>query len=200
MARRRTAAAIPILLALAWLLLGGHVLLREDAAVGADAVFVLCCDNVGDARTARGLEVLRSTGAERLVLLNDPTGTYDPSAVATIYLRRQNAPMERTRVVGPVESTLDEARAGAALARRCGWDEVVVVTSPYHARRAGWLFERALPGAEVSVVPTNEPVRPSMWWSSGAETKAVLSEVGKIVASARYLFSRPAPLDVSAAC
>jgi uncharacterized SAM-binding protein YcdF (DUF218 family) len=51
----------------------------------------------------------------------------------------------------PVQSTRDEARAVAAIARAEGWNRIAVVTSPIHTRRACRTFERA--GVSVRCVP-----------------------------------------------
>jgi uncharacterized SAM-binding protein YcdF (DUF218 family) len=58
-------------------------------------------------------------------------------------------------------STADNAAEVAAVARRLGADEVVVVTSPWHAPRAGVLVRAALRGSGISVRTSSPPGRPS---------------------------------------
>ena len=45
--------------------------------------------------------------------------------------------------VGPVQNTHDEAEVVSTLARRRGWDRVILVTDPWHMRRAAAVFEKA---------------------------------------------------------
>jgi uncharacterized SAM-binding protein YcdF (DUF218 family) len=56
-------------------------------------------------------------------------------------------------------STAENAAEVAAVARRLGADEVVVVTSPWHERRAGILVRAALSGTGVSVRTSAPRVR-----------------------------------------
>jgi uncharacterized SAM-binding protein YcdF (DUF218 family) len=53
----------------------------------------------------------------------------------------QFAPGLTLHLIGPVESTHDEAVATATLAREQGWRRIAVVTSPLHTRRACAAFE-----------------------------------------------------------
>lgn len=55
------------------------------------------------------------------------------------------------------DSTRDEARAAAELARRRGWKQVVVVTSTYHVARTALLFKRCFDG-KVWVVGEDPPL------------------------------------------
>ena len=61
------------------------------------------------------------------------------------------ARLNRIMTTRPVKSTRDEALAVAQIARYRGWKRVVLVTSPFHSRRACMTFERA--GLTVSCIP-----------------------------------------------
>jgi uncharacterized SAM-binding protein YcdF (DUF218 family) len=152
-------------------------------------------------RAAAGADAWRASGAERIVVSH--AGPAD-ARVGEIrrFLRQRGVPEVAIRVVGPTSSTLEEARTAAGLAGRCGWDRVIVVTSPYHTRRAGFLFRRALgEGVEVTVIATDEPFHSGLWWAHAGDTRAVLSEWAKGVVALRYLFGRPQPEDPGpAAC
>lgn len=74
------------------------------------------------------------------------------------------------------DSTRGEARALARLARESGWNEVVLVTSTYHATRARMLLERCFDG-RVEVVAATPPRQPLHWaaavvheWAAMVET------------------------------
>jgi uncharacterized SAM-binding protein YcdF (DUF218 family) len=60
-------------------------------------------------------------------------------------------------------STADNASEVAAVSRRLGADEVVVVTSQWHAPRAAMLFRAALRGSGISVRTSSPRGRPSAW-------------------------------------
>jgi uncharacterized SAM-binding protein YcdF (DUF218 family) len=76
-----------------------------------------------------------------------------------------------------------------------------VVTSPYHTRRAGWLFRRALGFPfVVRVLSDGEPHNRWTWWSDDATTEEVVLEWTKMLVAARYLFDRPDAPDPGVAC
>jgi uncharacterized SAM-binding protein YcdF (DUF218 family) len=61
------------------------------------------------------------------------------------------ARLDRVMTTRPVKSTRDEALAVADIAKYRGWKRIVVVTSPFHSRRACATFERV--GLTVSCIP-----------------------------------------------
>lgn len=134
---------------------------RIDSLVPAPAVVVLA----GNARTdgelssrpldriLRGYEILHAGYAPLLVL----TRSQNESDSWTNIVRRQmtalgfSYPIE---TVGPVVDTHDEALAVAALARQNHWPRIILVTSPWHMRRAAAVFESA--GVSVICAPSLE--------------------------------------------
>ena len=85
------------------------------------------------------------------------------------YLASRGIDRRRIVVVPLAESsTWGEARALTAAMRRTSIRRVVLVTSPYHTRRALAVFRSSLAadGITVGVVPAfeNSPARPASWW------------------------------------
>lgn len=83
------------------------------------------------------------------------------------------------------DNTAHEARTLAALAREHGWRSVLVVTSKFHTRRAGFAFRRALKGTGVDVRVRStryDPANPDRWWASRSDLRWVLSEGPKFAA------------------
>ena len=64
-------------------------------------------------------------------------------------------------------------------------ETVVVVTSPYHVRRARTILRDALPGRDVLVVGNHHEKLPDDWWTEQEATRNVLLEGIKTV----YYFS-----------
>lgn len=60
-------------------------------------------------------------------------------------------------------------------------ETVVVVTSPYHVRRARIILRDALPGREVLVVGNRHETLPDDWWTEQETTRNVLLEGIKTV-------------------
>jgi uncharacterized SAM-binding protein YcdF (DUF218 family) len=63
------------------------------------------------------------------------------------------ARLDRILTTRPVKSTHDEAIAVRDIARYRGWKNIILVTSPFHSRRACAAFERV--GLEVSCIPSD---------------------------------------------
>jgi uncharacterized SAM-binding protein YcdF (DUF218 family) len=117
------------------------------------------------------------------------------------FLEREGVDPAVVRLLPPGDSTAEEAGTFGALARRCGWLSVIVVTSPFHTLRAGWLFDRALGFPSIVwTVGSGEASEAETWWSDDASTEWVLSEWMKLVASARCLVDRPDAPDPGVAC
>ena len=135
----RRALIVLVLLVAAWLVACGVLFLwpREDSAGRADAVVVLA----GDAshRIPRGLELVESGVADRLVLSREPGPRWERWRPLC---RRQSVDCISARPY----STAGEADTVSRLATRRGWRSVVVVTSGYHLYRARMLFRRCLFG------------------------------------------------------
>ncbi len=114
---------------------------------GADAVVVLSgglnqdgyLSPAGTERLLHGVELLERGAAPTIVTtrLRRPVGsdtvTSDTDQARLIGLGSDSA---RHLIVDSVRTTRDEAVQVAALARREGWQHLVVVTSPMHTRRA----------------------------------------------------------------
>jgi uncharacterized SAM-binding protein YcdF (DUF218 family) len=200
--RRRLAlwAGIVLAVLLAWFAVAGRVLVVSGDPDAGDAVVVLSGDPLGG-RVQAGAATFRQSGAELLVVMVASTGpVYDPRDDLLRFLTRGGIDESAVRFVGPATSTADEAGLIAGLARRCGWRRIVIVTSPYHTRRARWLFDRALSDTHVAAVASEEPAHRWTWWAHESDTEAVLLEWVKGLASLRYLLFIPATRDPGVAC
>lgn len=104
-------------------------------------------------RVLHGLEILQQGEAETLVLTQaaDSAQRSDVLVRAEMHSLRMEFPIDE---VGPVSNTHDEAVAVAALAKRRGWDHLILVTQPWHMRRAAATFEKA--GVKVICSPSPE--------------------------------------------
>jgi uncharacterized SAM-binding protein YcdF (DUF218 family) len=83
-----------------------------------------------------------------------------------------------------VTSTYKEAVAARHYVRRTGLKTLLVVTSPYHSRRALWAFRRVLEPEGVSVgidpvSPGDLSPKPNSWWLTGRGWKSVGAEYVK---------------------
>lgn len=96
-------------------------------------------------------------------------------------LRRLDVPDQAVELFGAGNrSTAEEGRALATLYAD-QTPTLIIVTSAYHARRAGIILSRALPEATLFFSPTPYEPFPKAWWQSRSSALAVLSEAIKTV-------------------
>lgn len=76
-------------------------------------------------------------------------------------------------------STAAEAQAARALLAKHA-PKLLVVTSPYHLRRARMIFSDALPAADIRMIATSYDPFPSAWWKDQSAARNVLLELAKI--------------------
>lgn len=162
----------------------GRGLVRDDQPVSADVIVVLG----GDVRRrAPHAAALWKEGLAPTLLAVG--GTEDQGSLAearktTKVLVEAGVPREAIVMLGENEpSTQTEAAAIAATCAERGWDEVAVVTSPYHTWRAGQILEYSLPGGvRVSMVPSPlDPFDAQAWWQDPTQRRRVRNEVGKFL-------------------
>ncbi|MEZ0396558.1 MAG: YdcF family protein [Anaerolineales bacterium] len=169
----------------------GRYLIREDELHPADILFLLN----GDYNTrpfyaaelyARGLAprlvIARAepSPAERLGLLPNETD------ISVAILERQGVPPQAITVLeipGGVTSTYDEAVVLRAYVEANAIRRVILVTSAFHTRRAGWIVRQELAGLNVTVelVAARSPdYDETNWWQSEAGLINVNNEYIKL--------------------
>lgn len=161
-----SAGLVAILVIVAYTGLAGpsRRLIRADPVPRtADAVVVLSAGVTGDGfvpqqgtdRLRKAVELVRSGVATNLVVTREVKRIAGKVVTSSADQGRLIAMAGVTKVysAGLARSTRDEALGVAALARARGWRRMVVVTSPYHSRRACAAFEKV--GLIVACVPAD---------------------------------------------
>ena len=186
------ASAAVILSLLRW---GGELLVSSDRLPGhVDAAVVLQGSAVGEiARVAGAVRLLQQDIPVQAVL-SVPAHSYWGASVpeaARAYLERTYGPQIAGRFVfcetGPgVNSTREEAEALLPCIRQHGWGSIVIVTSDYHSRRAGFIWRRIVRKSGLPVqlwidgVPDPE-YSARGWWRKRIWAKTWYDEFGKVI-------------------
>lgn len=193
---RRFVIGSGCLLGAATFFFAGHLIVRVDPPVRADAIYVL-----GGSRVDRWLEAIElyKAGHAPLIILSPggqeagqqmlaARGIHVPSEVEIgrdVMVGQMGLPATAVEILpGPVDNTAQEAEAIAGRARAGGWRALIIVTSRPSTRRAGYAFERVL-GDTVQVVVRDAPFddfNPSWWWTDRAWFRATFYEFPKLVA------------------
>lgn len=188
---RLSAAVVALWPFVAWGAARG--LVASAGAGRADALVVLSGSAAYAERTAAAARLFRE-GRAPLVLLTDDgvQGGWSEAEqrnprfveLAAMELRRGGVPGEFIRVLDArPTNTHDEAEAVRAYAAGRGLRSLLVVTSPYHSRRALWTWRRVFRGSgvEVGLEPAEAARAPGAWswWLSAAGWRDVGGEYVK---------------------
>jgi uncharacterized SAM-binding protein YcdF (DUF218 family) len=180
-----------------WLLFyGGRYLQHEDPLQKVDAIFVLA-----GTRAERLLEAidLYKEGYAPLVALSPGRPETGESLLRARGVRfPSEVELERDALLqsgipaaailatnGYVDNTAQEANLLRAMVRAHGWRSVMVVTSKYHTRRAGFAFRRGLEGTGARAViraSRYDPSDPARWWRYRSDFRFAGSEWQKLIA------------------
>lgn len=172
------------------LLLAGYWLRSEDIPTKADAIVLLGGDY---SRPLYGADLYHQ-GYAPVVLVSRPVKdpmrgeleklSIDLPSQSEVYaeiLRRKGVPEKSVVFFGNGSvSTVEEARvlAGSEKFRNA---TLMVVTSPFHTRRAEIIFENALPHAEIIMIATPYEEFPRKWWADFRSARNVILETAKII-------------------
>jgi uncharacterized SAM-binding protein YcdF (DUF218 family) len=168
------------------LVLIGHALAVEDPLAKADVIVAVSGDT--GPRTATAVELWKQ-GYAPLLLFSGASS--DPDSVSSAEIMKREAIRlgvpDAAILVEPASATTDEnATRTAALMSERGLRTAILVTSPYHQRRAALLFARAFEPA--GLVFRNHPARdpdwdPDRWWLREPARTLTLVELAKLGAA-----------------
>ena len=174
----------------------GRFLAREDPLEKADAIVVLAGSTL--ARPLEAADLHREGWAPSIVL------AYGVRDEGIALMRERGIPFPSEEelalealvasgirpdvfIVPPRvhDNTAQEAETLRQLAQARGWKRVIVVSSKYHLRRAGFAYRRELDGTGVRVIMHGsryDYANPDRWWASRGDLRWILSEGTKFIA------------------
>lgn len=172
-----------ILAAFAGLVGLGHYLAVEDPLAPADAIVAISGDE--GARTATAVELWKQGVAPVIVFAGS---SVDPSSPPSAELMKREAvrmgvPADRVLIEPSSATTQENATRVTDLFRAHGITSAILVTSPYHQRRAAMLFDRQVAGTGITF--RNYPARDrewdrTFWWSQEPSRSRTLIELAKL--------------------
>ena len=173
-------AAAAGLCALALSDLPARWLVVEDSLVDADAAVVMAGDPDYE-RTATAAALVRSGRVRLLVLTGGEPGPGDSASSLRDKALALGVDPGAIRWEEESRSTRESVVALRPVLAREGVESVVLVTSPYHQRRASLAARRAWPGIRVF----NRPASPSSWsprgwWKQARSRRIVVGEYVKL--------------------
>jgi uncharacterized SAM-binding protein YcdF (DUF218 family) len=169
----------------------GHWLDVTDPLAKADAIVAISGDT--GARAESAIALWKQGYAPVLIFSG---GSSDPASVASAELMKRTAvaagvPANAIVVEGTSATTEENAQRVAEVMKSQGLRSAILVTSPYHQRRAAMLFEREFSRASLSFLnhPADDPDwDANLWWTrepSRSLTLVELAKLGALVAGQR---------------
>ena len=188
--------ALGVVAAFAGLVGLGHYLAVEDPLAPADAIVAISGDQ--GARTATAVALWKQGVAPLIVFAGS---SEDPASPPSAELMKRDAvrlgvPADRVLIEPSSATTQENATRVTDLFQAHGIRRAILVTSPYHQRRAAMLFDRQVGGTGITF--RNYPARDAewdrtTWWVREPSRSRTLVEVAKLgVEVMGGLFRRPA--------
>lgn len=149
----------------------------------ADAIVAISGGDTA-ARTAEAVQLYRQKWAPRIIFSGaalDPHSVSNARVMAGL-AEAQGVPTAAILLEEQSTSTETNATDVARLVRQNGYHSIILVTSPYHQRRASILFHRAMPGVIIinhSSIDLNW--RRSRWWATTYSRQLTFSEAQKAI-------------------
>ena len=161
-----------------------YYLAPQDKLVKADAIVAIS----GGETTSRTLGAVKlyDEGYAPIIIFSgaasDPTSVSNAEAMRTIALRA-GVPASAIIIEEDSVDTYENAQNTARIIKDQNVSSIILVTSPYHQRRASIEFKRAL-GKDIKVIDhstSDENWRRSAWWKNNYSLNLTLSEFQKII-------------------
>lgn len=163
----------------------GHFLTTSDTLSPADAIVVLSDGNNDFMRVEHGAHLFHEQYAPTLVLSNDATRytalPCSPVQQSLAVAQVQGVPAGAVVVITGATSTYDEALQLRRQAQKHNWHSLILVTDPYHTRRAVRTFRTLLPDTTIYVSAAPNPdYIPSRWWQTEDGLVSTFNEILKL--------------------
>ena len=168
-----------------WLGAAGDFLVARDELRQADVIVVLAGNS--PYRAAHAAELFRAGWAPVVILSNELVLSHGVEATWTELqeagLVKLDIPRESMIALDEVaESTHHEAVQSRDVMLRRGWKRAILVTDPFHTRRASWAFHGVWDKAGLEVIASpaeNSKYVVTNWWRDPNKASRVIQEYVK---------------------
>jgi uncharacterized SAM-binding protein YcdF (DUF218 family) len=195
----RTARVVISAIALAFFVFlpfAGRFFVAQDPLEKSDLILVLAGERIE--RWLEAVELYKEGWAPRIVLSPGPVEPIEAQLHARGVYYPREGDLARDAVVAldvpaaavtVLPNGVDNTAAEAAALLRAfpppSLHRIVIVTSPYHTRRAGFAFRRAFRGSGVQIIMRGSRYSradPARWWRHRGDVRFLASEMPKFAA------------------
>ncbi len=161
----------------------GYYLSPQDPLAKTDAIVAISGGDT-DARVTEAVRLYDDGWAPNIIFSGaalDPSGPSNARAMAII-AERAGVPKTAIELDETATNTRQNATGVAGVVRAQGYRSMILVTSPYHQRRASIEFHRAL-GSDIAIInhsSADQQWRRSHWWATPYSRNLTASELQKV--------------------
>ena len=165
-------------------------LVVQSALKKSDAIVVFAggvgeSGQVGESyqqRVQQAVQLYREGFAPKLLFLSGFTWTFREVDLMSALAVSMGVPSEAIRKVTDLQTTRDYVLRVKETAEKEGWKSLLVITSPYHTRRAEMTFRKNAPGLEILPAPvTHSSYYAHDWGISVQQLRGILHELISIL-------------------
>ncbi|MEJ2695192.1 MAG: YdcF family protein [Candidatus Sulfobium sp.] len=162
----------------------GKYIYEKDALKPADAIVVLAGKE--KERVEYGVKLFREDWAkrDRIIMSGGPlVWKFTAAALMKLQAESLGIPGKDILLEEKSATTVQAAQYIRAILYRHGYRSIILVTSPYHSRRAAVIFRKVMgDGVRVICAPVEDSrFRFEGWWKRPGERDMVLREYAKFV-------------------
>lgn len=171
------------LAAASWLGLGFY-LSPQSPLQKSDAIVAISGGDTG-ARVQAAVQLYKAHYAPKLIFSGaalDPSSPSNAQVMAS-QAEADGVPASAVTLEETSTDTMQNANNVAQIVHAAHYKSVILVTSPYHQRRASILFHRSL-GPDVTIInhsSLDPGWRRSDWWATSASRQLTLAELQKTI-------------------
>jgi len=187
--KRFVAVVVVLLVLVAALVIGvffglGFYLSPQNTLAKTDTIVAISGGET-DARTDEAVRLYQDGWAGHIIFSGaalDPNGPSNAEAMAS-RAKSQGVPAAAISLDEASTNTRENASDVAAIIHRAGYTSIILVTSPYHQRRAYIVFRRVL-GSGMTIInhsSYDQNWRRSEWWGTSYSRNLTLSELQKVL-------------------
>lgn len=154
-------------------------LVVEDKLEPADIILVLSGDADGE-RVAEAVRLYKRDYAKNILMSGGPLAWHLTSAA---WMKNQalslGVPASAILLEDQSRSTKENALFSLPIIKKQGITSIMLVTSPYHARRAKWVFQKIFAKSDIKVLiypVQNSAFQISKWWTRHEDIQQVARE------------------------
>lgn len=162
----------------------GIYLSPQNTLAKADAIVAVSGGDTA-ARTAEAAQLYRNKYAKKVIFSGaalDPESPSNAKAMALL-AEHEGVPASAIELDESAMDTRQNATGVARIVSRENYHSIILVTSPYHQRRAYLVFRRAL-GKNFTIInhsSIDQSWRRSNWWATQYSRDLTISEAQKVV-------------------